>query len=64
MPRQRLTLAPLDELRLRAMGTEGQEPLRSAGDGALVRLPDGTLGVVATFGQVTQQLQVLTRPSH
>ena len=60
MARQRFTMAPLDELRLRSMGSTGQEPLRIAGDGALVRFADGTLGVVATFGQAGKKLHVLT----
>ena len=38
----------------------GQELLRIASGGALVRLPDGTLGVVVTFGQATKKLHVLT----
>ncbi len=61
MPRQRLTIAHLDELRLRLLDTVGQDQLRVAGDGALVRLPDGTLGVVATVGQTAQQVRVLTQ---
>ncbi|HEX6289294.1 MAG TPA: hypothetical protein VFZ66_08895 [Herpetosiphonaceae bacterium] len=60
MKRRRLTVAPLDELRLGLLSTAGQQPLRSAGDGALVRLPDGTLGVVATFGHAGKKLHVLT----
>ncbi|HEY0606010.1 MAG TPA: hypothetical protein VGD58_24005 [Herpetosiphonaceae bacterium] len=60
MTRQRSTRPPLDALRLGLMSTEGQQPLRIAGDGALVRLPDGTLGVVSTLGQASKQLHVLT----
>ncbi len=60
MSRQRITIAPLDELRLRMRDTIGQEPLRVAGDGALVRLADGTLGVVATFGQAASRIRLLT----
>ncbi len=60
MPRQRFTIAPLDELRLRLSTPFGQEPLRVAGDGALVRLADGTLGVVATFGQAGARIRLLT----
>ena len=53
-------IAPLDEVRLRMYDTAGQEPLRVAGAGALVRLADGTLGVVATFGQAASRIRVLT----
>lgn len=60
MKRQRLSIAPLDELRLRLLDPLGQEPLRVAGDGALVRLADGTLGVVATFGQSMPRIRLLT----
>jgi hypothetical protein len=60
MKRQRLAIAPLDELQLRLDSPFGQEPLGVAGDGALVRLPDGTLGVVATFGQAGSRIRVLT----
>ncbi len=60
MPRQRSTIAPLDELRIRMLDPMGHEPLGVAGDGALVRLADGTLGVVATFGQAASRIRVLT----
>ncbi|HEY0602352.1 MAG TPA: hypothetical protein VGD58_05530 [Herpetosiphonaceae bacterium] len=42
------------------LSTTDQEPLRIAGDGALVRFPDGTLGVVSTLGHATKKLHVLT----
>lgn len=60
MTRQRYTRPPQDELRLGLLSTEGQQPLRIAGDGALVRLPDGTLGVVSTLGHATKKVHVLT----
>ncbi len=60
MTRPRHSSAPLDELRLRLLASHGQEPLRVAGDGALVRLPDGTLGVVAASGQASRQVRVVT----
>lgn len=60
MTRQRDTRPPLDELRLGFLSTAGQQPLRIAGDGALVRLLDGTFGVVSTWGQATKKLHGLT----
>lgn len=60
MTRQQYTMAPPDELRFWLMDSVGHELLRVAGGGALVRLPDRTLGVVATFGQAGKKLHVLT----
>ena len=60
MRHQRHTIAPVDEVCLRLRDVHGVEPVRVAGDGALVRLADGTLGVVATLDHAGPQTRLLT----